>query len=383
MTQILKTIRYTSRTGVTQHEWRHIGNWGGLMSTRKKIRVGVIGAGSFAIASHLPNLARHDDVEFVGVARLGVPELQRLTAQYGFQVASEDYRDVLEAGVDVAVVSSPSALHFEHATAALEAGAHVLIEKPVTIDPEHAWSITATAERLDRAVVVSFPWNYTPLAQTAKSMLDKQDIGDLEQLSVSMSSVTRELLSNSGSYPGADETTAPDPATWTDPRLSGGGYAQAQLTHALGLALWTTGARATGAFAKMTAPLAAPVELHDAVVYEFEGGAIGTMSGGSGHLGFNDNRHAIQVRAIGSRGQFLIDLEREAAWLFRDGEEVRVPVTAGEGAHNGAPPLDTILAAARGEAHVNQSPAELGARVVEALDLAYRSATTGAWETRR
>lgn len=352
------------------------------MTTRKRVRVGVIGAGSFAIASHLPNLARHDDVEFVGVARLGVSELHRVASRYGFRVATEDYREVLEAGVDVAVVASPSALHFEHASAALESGAHVLVEKPVTIDPEHAWSLAATAARVGRSVVVSFPWNYAPLVQTAKSILDEQGIGELEQLTVSMSSVTRELLSNTGSYPGADETTAPEPATWTDPRLSGGGYAQAQLTHALGLALWTTGARARGAFAKMTAPLEAPVELHDAVVYEFEGGAIGTMSGGSGHLGFNDNRHAIQVRAIGSRGQYLLDLEREAAWIFRDGKEIRVPVKPGEGAHNGAPPVDTILAAARGDSYINQSPAELGARVVEALALAYRSASSGEWETR-
>ena len=42
-----------------------------------KVRVGVIGAGSWAVASHLPNLARHKDVEFVGVARKGVEILKK------------------------------------------------------------------------------------------------------------------------------------------------------------------------------------------------------------------------------------------------------------------------------------------------------------------
>lgn len=347
-----------------------------------KIRVGVIGAGSFAIASHLPNLAKHDDVEFVGVARKGIEPLRRIADQYGFQVASEDYRDVINAGIDVAIISSPSSFHYEHASAALAAGAHVLCEKPVTIRPDHAWALAEQTERSGKAFIVSFPWNYTPMVQRAKALLDEQGIGELEQISIQMSSVTRELLSNTGSYPGADETTAPEQATWTDPRLAGGGYAQAQLTHALGVGLWLTGARTESGFAKMSAPLNAPVELHDAIVYGFENGAIGVLSGGSGHLGFNDNRHAIQVRAIGSRGQFLVDLEREAVWLFRDGKELRLDIPAGEGAHDGAPPVDAILAAARGGDYINQAPAELGARVVEALDIAYRSAASGQAERR-
>lgn len=84
------------------------------------IRVGVIGAGSWAVASHLPNLAKHDDVEFVGVSRKGPELLEKIKNEYGFQVASEDYRDILDAGLDVAIVASPSGFHAEHALAALE-----------------------------------------------------------------------------------------------------------------------------------------------------------------------------------------------------------------------------------------------------------------------
>ena len=79
------------------------------------VRVGVIGAGSWTVASHLPNLARHEDVEFVGVARKGEDLLRKIADQYGFQVASEDYRDVLDAGVDAVIVASPSGFHAEHA----------------------------------------------------------------------------------------------------------------------------------------------------------------------------------------------------------------------------------------------------------------------------
>lgn len=346
------------------------------------IRVGVIGAGSWTVASHLPNLAKNADVEFVGVSRKGPELLQKIRDQYGFEIASEDYRDVLDAGVDVAIVASPSGLHFEHAMAALEAGAHVMCEKPVTIDPADAWALSRRADELNKAFIVSFGWNYRPMVQNAKALIDAGGIGTLEHMTVHMSSQTRELLSNTGAYPGAAPEAVPEQGTWTDPRLSGGGYGQAQLTHALGLAFWLTGARAVSGFATMAAPLNAPVELHDAIVYNYEGGGIGVLSGGSAHLGVNNNKHALEVRAIGSEGQILVDVEREAVWLFRDGVEIKVELEDGDGTYNCDGPIEAVLSAARGEAFINQSPAELGARVVEALDIAYRSAASGQLERR-
>ena len=101
-----------------------------------KLRLGVIGAGSWAVAAHLPNLATPaDEVEFVGVCRQGASCLARIKERSGSRSPVEDYRDVIDAGVDIVVVASPTGLHHEHATAALEAGAHVMCEKPLTIDP--------------------------------------------------------------------------------------------------------------------------------------------------------------------------------------------------------------------------------------------------------
>ena len=348
-----------------------------------KIRVGIIGAGSWTVASHLPNLARADDVELVAVARKGAELLAKIKDDYGFAVASEDYREVLAAGVDVCVVASPSGFHHEHAKAALEAGAHVMCEKPVTIDPKQAWELAATADRAGRHLVIAFGWNYRPMVQRAKQIMDDEGIGQLEQLSVYMSSVTRELLSNTGAYPDASPHTAPEQSTWTDPAVSGGGYGQAQLSHALGMALWLTGARAEAGFALMSSPMSAPVELHDAIVYRFEDGAVGTLSGSSAHLGAGGNKHALEVRAIGSEGQILIDVEREALWHFRDGVDTHVDLESGEGAYDCDGPIAAVLSAARGEEFVNQSPGELGARTVEALALAYRSASSGKLESRR
>lgn len=347
-----------------------------------KLRLGVIGAGSWAVASHLPNLERHADaVEFVAVSRLDREPLERIRKRFGFQIASEDYHDVINAGIDICVVSSPSGLHYEHAKAALEAGAHVLVEKPVTIDPKLAWDLVETAKRLDRHVVVSFGWNYKPMVREAKRLMTGGGIGMIEQVVITMYSQTRELLSNTGAYPDAAPDTLPEAATWTDPRLSGGGYGQAQLSHALGLALWLTGLRGKEVFALMSAPLAAPVELHDAIVLRYDNGAIGTLAGGSAHTGANNNKHQVEVRAIGSEGQFQIDLDREFIWRFRvPGEDVRLSFEPNAGLYDCIGPIDALVELALGRSVENCSPIELGARTVEILNAAYRSARSGLLE---
>jgi predicted dehydrogenase len=344
-----------------------------------KLRLGVIGAGSWVVAAHLPNLARRaSEVEFVAVNRLGGTLLESIRDRYGFAVASEDYRDVLAAGVDICVVASPSGLHYEHALAALRAGAHVLLEKPVTIDPQQAWELAAAAERADRHVVVAFSWNYQPMVRQAKWLMEAKGIGEVEQISIAMSSQTRELLTNTGAYPDAAPEAIPEQSTWTDPRLSGGGYGQAQLSHALGLALWLTGLRGHEVFAFTTAPHGAPVELHDAAALRFDNGAIGTLSGGSAHLGADGNKHALEVRAIGSEGQMLVDVQREAVHLFRrPGDEIVLAPAPEAGRYDSRGPDDALVDLALGRAVRNCSPLELGARTVEILDAMYRSARSG------
>ena len=347
-----------------------------------RLRLGVIGAGSWAVAAHLPALAsRKEDIEFVGVCRRGGDALGRIKERFGFQVASEDYRDVLDAGVDIVVIASPPALHHEHACAALTAGAHVLCEKPFTLASDQAWDIAGTADRLGRHLLLSFGWNYSPMIERARALVTAAGIGRLEHLTVTMSSPTRELLADTGAYPDASPDTVPESGTWTDPAVSGGGYGQAQLSHALALAFGLTGARARGAFALMSAPLGAPVELHDAICLSLEGGGTCSVGGASTYAGADGNKHHLAVEAIGSDGQFLVDVFRERVSLFRPGDgQTDMDVAPGDGAYNGALAALRLVDLALGRTSVNPAPGELGARTVEALELAYRSAASGAFE---
>ena len=348
-----------------------------------KLRLGVIGAGSWAVAAHLPSLAtRRDDIEFVGVNRHGDEPLARIKDQFGFAMASTDYRDVLAAGVDIVLVASPTASHTEHAIAALEAGAHVLCEKPFALSGADAWRIVEKADRLDRHLLVSFGWNYTAMVRRAAALLAQQGIGDIEYFTVTMSSQTRELLTDTGAYPDANPDTVPESRTWVDPAVSGGGYGQAQLSHALALALGLTGERVSGVFALMSAPHGAPVELHDAFALRLAGGGIASVGGASSFTGADGNKHHLAVEVIGSEGQLLVDVFRERVSLFRAGQQTDLDVAPGDGSYDGSLAAQQLVDLALGSTTANPAPGELGARTVEALELAYASAASGQFEER-
>ena len=101
------------------------------MNAQKKARLGFIGAGWWATSNHMPVFAGREDVELVGVCRLGKEELRQVQEAFGFAYATEDYHDLLDnCELDGVVVASPHTLHYEHACAALEKGLHVMCEKP-------------------------------------------------------------------------------------------------------------------------------------------------------------------------------------------------------------------------------------------------------------
>jgi len=351
-----------------------------------KPRVGVIGAGSWAVSSHLPNLARRrdaGDVDLIIVNRRDPEALARIQASFGFEQATTDWQEVLAAEPDVIVIASPPGLHYEQAKAALEAGAHVMCEKPFTIDPAEAWDLAATVARTGRELFIAYGWNYRPMVLEAHRLMHEDGgIGEIEHITMHMDSATRELLSETGSYHDADSGLDPHPDTWAHPETSGGGYAQAQLTHVLGVTLWLTGLRGAGAFALMNRPLGARVELHDAVALRFDNGAIGTMGGASSHVGAADNRHGVELRAVGDRGMLRLDLRANILWRYRSkDDDINVPLPDDAGRYDCIGPIDAVVDAALGRAPANNSPAELGARTVEILDAAYRSARSGSMES--
>ena len=341
-----------------------------------KLKVGVIGAGSWAISSHIPNLQSRPEVELTAVHRLEPDLVEKVKERFGFRMATTNIQDVLDCEPDVVVVASPAAVHFAHVKAALEAGAHVLCEKPFTLKSHEAWELQRIAEARGRHLVIAFGWNYKPMVTQVKRWMESSDgIGEIESMMVHMASAIRELMLNQGIYHGASQGFDPNPSTWTDPALSGGGYAQAQLTHALGLSLWISGLRGEEVFARMHTS-GGNVDLHDSYNVKFTNGAIGSVFGASHARG--PEKHQLQMRLFGNKGHLVLDIEREKAWIYRSMEDQEeLSLKDGDGEYSCEGPVHTLIDLALGKTVINHSPAELGARTVEIIEAAYRSVSSG------
>src|SRR5262245_24956670 len=157
-----------------------------------KLRLGVIGAGSWTLGSHLPNLAKHrDEVDFVIVNRRDPVLLAKIKDDWGFAKSTTDWHDVIAEKPDIVVIGSPPGYHWEQSKAALEAGADVMCEKPFTIDPAHAWDLDETARRTGNALILSYGWNYRPMVIQAHRMMHEDGgVGEVEHVALHMDSVT-------------------------------------------------------------------------------------------------------------------------------------------------------------------------------------------------
>jgi predicted dehydrogenase len=357
----------------------------------RKVRLGFIGAGWWATSNHMPLLAARDDVEMTAVCRLGREELLRVQERFGFRYASEDYHALLrDCELDAAIISSPHTLHYEHARAALERGLHVLCEKPMTTRADHARELVCLAREKKLHLLVPYGWHYKPFIQEAKRLMGSPGVGRIEYVLCHMASPIRGLLSGAGmrvsdvSGQSGENLFEPDPATWADPTVAGGGYGHAQLSHSTGMMFWLTGLRAAGAFAMMSAP-GAQVDLYDAISVRFADGAIGTISGAGTvptDVGPTDQPFQVDLRIFGSEGMLLVDCERARAHLRRhDGRHTVVDVAPDGGAYECSGPPHNFIDLVFGRTEVNHSPGEAAMRSVELLDAAYRSAATGRMET--
>ncbi|HCK09105.1 MAG TPA: oxidoreductase [Candidatus Latescibacteria bacterium] len=347
-----------------------------------KVKIGFIGAGWWATSNHLPILVDRDDVEMVGVCRLGQTELKQVQERFGFAYATEDYRKLLnDCELDGVVVASPHTLHHEHALAALDAGLHVMCEKPMTTRAHHARKLVNRAREKGRHLLVPYGWHYKSFVQRAKELLDASSVGTIEYVLCHMASPVRTLLSGQEFDTGADSGSSgpgvfePDLSTWSDPVKSDGGYGHAQLSHALGMLFWITGLRAKSIFALMSGP-GAEVDLYDAMTVRFDAGAIGTFSG-SGSIPVGQG-FQVDLRIFGDEGMLLLDCERARMELIRhDGGSESVDLEPNAGAYACTDPPKNFVDLISGATEVNYAPGEVAMRSVEVLDAAYRSSVSG------
>jgi myo-inositol 2-dehydrogenase / D-chiro-inositol 1-dehydrogenase len=155
----------------------------------RETRIGVIGCGRIAGLRHLPALSRQPDARVVAVADVHAERLARLADEFGIERRYSAHEHLLaDPEVDAVAVLVPAAMHADVAIAALEAGKHVFVEKPLALGLGDADRLVERAASSDRHVLVAYNLRWHRLVREARRLLAAGAIGELEVLASSFTS---------------------------------------------------------------------------------------------------------------------------------------------------------------------------------------------------
>lgn len=144
---------------------------------RSAVRIAVVGCGYWG-----KNLVRtFDRISDLRVCCDSSDEVRTLTAAaYPSTRVTADYQAVLrDEQIDAVVLATPSATHADMASAALKAGKHVFVEKPLALHVEDAEGLVELAERANRILMVGHLLEYHPAVDHIKGMVDRGELGEV------------------------------------------------------------------------------------------------------------------------------------------------------------------------------------------------------------
>ncbi|TNC74858.1 Gfo/Idh/MocA family protein [Rubellimicrobium roseum] len=338
-------------------------------------RIGVVGIGWWAVFMHIPTLQDCDGVEVVALCDLDPERLRIAGDRFGIGALYSDLdRMLAQERLDGLVVATPHVAHAGPAIAGVEAGCHVLVEKPMATATQDARAIAQAAERAGREVMVPTGLNFTRFSAWAARWVRGGRIGALRHVACQMGSPLDDLMAGKPMAETADHIFRPPPSTWADPRRAGG-YGWGQLSHALAWVAYVTG-EGWESMACLDVKSPTGVDYYDAGMGRFAGGATLALSGASTvpkHVGMHTD-----VRLYGTEGMVTFsNLPARLELRRHDGHDEALPLTDIEGVYDGSLPVRVFARLCRGEAVENASDARNGLRVTAALDALYRSAASG------
>ncbi len=150
---------------------------------QRPLTVGVIGCGRVTALRHLPAVTRLPDVEVVAVADPDAACLHKVADRFHIPHRFADLRTLLHASnVDIIAVCVPVQFHCQIALAALDAGKHVFIEKPLTATLDEADRVRERADQVGRKVLVGFNFRWHRLIRQARALLQRGMVGQVETI---------------------------------------------------------------------------------------------------------------------------------------------------------------------------------------------------------
>ncbi|MEK5176124.1 Gfo/Idh/MocA family oxidoreductase [Heyndrickxia sp. FSL W8-0496] len=145
----------------------------------KKLRVGVIGCGSIAQHRHLPEYRINKNVELTAVCDIHKDRADAIAKQYGV-AAFTSFEELINSGiVDAVSVCTSNDLHAPVTIAALDAGIHVLCEKPIATSKQDAEAMIAAVERSGKKLMIAHNQRFVPSHIKARQLIQMGEIGKI------------------------------------------------------------------------------------------------------------------------------------------------------------------------------------------------------------
>jgi predicted dehydrogenase len=142
------------------------------------IRLGVIGCGGFGLFA-LQQFTQVPGVKLVGMAATHQPASLAAAARFGVENVDDLGQFLKREDLDVVYIATPPFLHHAQALAALEAGKHVIVEKPLAMTVGEADELVAVARKHDLLVVANLMQRYNPLFDAVRRLIDARVLGEV------------------------------------------------------------------------------------------------------------------------------------------------------------------------------------------------------------
>lgn len=277
------------------------------MKTGRKVRTAIIGAGDITRKRHLPALLQAESAQLFGICNRTPEKALKIAEEYGlhfYKTAEEVFAD---SSIEAVLIATPPETHRELAVAALAAGKHVLLEKPMALTTEDAEAIREAEEKSTASLMMLHVQRFYEPHKKAKELLEEGMIGRLLSC--------RSFL-GSGKVREKEQPLAP---CWQD-ALSNVGI------HRIDLLRYLVGDEVTGVFGYCSHLLfpgeasnpAAPDD-HAVGILQFGGGVVATMIASKTSFHGEDRSTVL----IGTEGTIMTyALGHDVCLLKRNGEQI-------------------------------------------------------------
>lgn len=151
-----------------------------------QVRVGVIGTSWWPSLVHLPSLRSHPNAQVAAICGRGQERAKSLATMFDIPLVFASYQEMIEqADLQAVVICAPDDLHYPMAMAALDAGLHVLCEKPLALTAEEARHLWTTAEARNLKHMTFFTYRWLPGYRYLHRLLAQGEIGRVYHCEIS------------------------------------------------------------------------------------------------------------------------------------------------------------------------------------------------------